>query len=289
MVKTNSLIDLKFEYTILMAHLTRSIYILALEVAAQDWPYLYEKNYKIYMEQYNKSKELGETKKAKQENYIFREQEYRKVIQDMKDNIDKISQKPLERTRNKSDDQKEMENINIRIRQNDPNANITIDQFDAGNKANNLPNNAQWPPEQKTVDEIWKLVDDFEDQISVLKEQTTCGLNRQKNAMWKKLDGAFTTYRQEQMADSLKKKQNDEDPLVREQSLNKNLEVMTHMAQQLDKEHRRLTDQQQKLKIQYSSQEKDSDLLLKQIIYYKKQHKQIKEEHIRMKEEVETQ
>ena len=104
MVKTNSLIDLKFEYTILMAHLTRSIYILALEVAAQDWPYLYEKNYKIYMEQYNKSKELGETKKAKQENYIFREQEYRKVIQDMKDNIDKISQKPLERTRNKSDD-----------------------------------------------------------------------------------------------------------------------------------------------------------------------------------------
>ena len=107
--------------------------------------------------------------------------------------------------------------------------------------------------------------------------------------MWKKLDGAFTTYRQEQMADSLKKKQNDEDPLVREQSLNKNLEVMTHMAQQLDKEHRRLTDQQQKLKIQYSSQEKDSDLLLKQIIYYKKQHKQIKEEHIRMKEEVETQ
>ena len=56
------------------------------------------------MEQYNKSKELEETKTAKQENYIFREQEYRKVIQDMKDNIDKISQKPLERTRNKSDD-----------------------------------------------------------------------------------------------------------------------------------------------------------------------------------------
>ena len=48
--------------------------------------------------------ELEETKAAKQENYIFREQEYRKVIQDMKDKIDEISQKPLERTRNKSED-----------------------------------------------------------------------------------------------------------------------------------------------------------------------------------------
>ena len=45
---------------------------------------------------------------------------------------------------------------------------------------------------------------------------------------------------------------------------------MTHMAQQLDKEHRKLKKQEQKLKIQYSSQANDSDLLLKQILYYKK-------------------
>ena len=49
----------------------------------------------MFLEQYKKSKELEETKAAKQENYIFREQEYRKVIQDMKDKIDEISQKPL--------------------------------------------------------------------------------------------------------------------------------------------------------------------------------------------------
>ena len=42
------------------------------------------------------------------------------------------------------------------------------------------------------------------------------------------------------------------------------------MAQQLDKEHRKLKNQEQKLKIQYESQSKDSELLLKQIIYYKK-------------------
>ena len=55
----------------------------------------------------------------------------------------------------------------------------------------------------------------------------------------------------------------------------------------MDKEHRRLKNQEQRLKIQYESQSKDSDLLLKQIIYYKKQHKQIKEEHARVKDELE--
>jgi len=32
------------------------------------------------------------------------------------------------------------------------------------------------------------------------------------------------------MADSLKKKDNDEDPLIREKSLQENLEIMTHCA-----------------------------------------------------------
>ena len=89
------------------------------------------------------------------------------------------------------------------------------------------------------------------------------------------------------MADSLRKKQTDEDPFVREQTLHEQLELMTHMAQTLDKEHRRLTNQEQRLKIQFSSQEKDSDLLIKQIVYFKKQHKQMKEEQQQLKEEVE--
>ena len=55
------------------------------------------------------------------------------------------------------------------------------------------------------------------------------------------------------MADTLKKKENDEDPRVRENTLNNDLETMTHMAQRLDKEHRKLTKRQRKLKIQYSS------------------------------------
>ena len=62
---------------------------------------------------------------------------------------------------------------------------------------------------------------------------------------------------------------------------------MTHMAQELDKEHRRLTEQEQHLKIEYSSQEKDSDMLIKQIIFYKKQQRNLKNEHENLKTEVE--
>ena len=72
-------------------------FVTALEVAAQDWPSLYEKNFLKFEAEYKKSKELEETKIMKQENYIFREQEYRKVIQDLKAQIDSVSQKPLER------------------------------------------------------------------------------------------------------------------------------------------------------------------------------------------------
>lgn len=64
---------------------------LTLEVAALDWPFLYEKNFVIYMEKYNKAKDLETTKATKQENYIYREQEYRQVILDLKTKIDQIS------------------------------------------------------------------------------------------------------------------------------------------------------------------------------------------------------
>ena len=64
---------------------------LALEVAALYWPFLYEKNFEIYLEKYNKAKDLELTKATKQENYIYREQEYRQVILDLKTKIDQIS------------------------------------------------------------------------------------------------------------------------------------------------------------------------------------------------------
>jgi len=49
---------------------------------------MYEKNYSIYVEAFKKAQELEETKTTKQENYIYREQEYRQVITDLKTTIE---------------------------------------------------------------------------------------------------------------------------------------------------------------------------------------------------------
>ena len=83
-----------------------------------------------------------------------------------------------------------MENINLRLRQNDPNA-PQVDEAEV----NNNNNDQQWPPDRKAVDEIWTLVDDFEDQIKVLKELTGKNLTNHKDKMWGKLDDAYTKHR----------------------------------------------------------------------------------------------
>ena len=66
----------------------------------------------------------------------------------------------------------------------------------------------------------------------------------------------------------MKKKQNDEDPQQKEESLNKKLEVMTKLAQRLDEKHGKLKAEEERLRIQYVSQKGDEDLLLQQINYY---------------------
>ena len=46
---------------------------------------------------------------------------------------------------------------------------------------------------------------------------------------------------------------------------------MTNMAQEIDDQNKKLMTKNQDLLIQFKSQDADRDLLLKQIIYYKKQ------------------
>ena len=53
---------------------------LDIEIEAQDWERLYEQNYQAYAREFLKGKELEEKQGTKMQNYIFREQEYRKVI-----------------------------------------------------------------------------------------------------------------------------------------------------------------------------------------------------------------
>lgn len=73
-------------------------------MAAQDWQRLYQRNYDMYQEKYYENLMLEEQKVDMQETYIFREQEYRRVIESLKATIDKVSQHPLAQTKQPTDD-----------------------------------------------------------------------------------------------------------------------------------------------------------------------------------------
>lgn len=81
------------------------------------------------------------------------------------------------------------------------------------------------------MQDLWTSIDLIEKEIKTLKDRTALGLLSHKNELWRKFDKHFQQYKQELQADSQKKKQNDEDPLIREKTLNEQLELMTHMAQ----------------------------------------------------------
>ena len=66
---------------------------------------------------------------------------------------------------------------------------------------------------------MWKDYDDFDNQIDELQVFTKKGLLDNKNKLDTKLKLAYKKYQTDMMADSLKKKENNEDPLIREKSL----------------------------------------------------------------------
>jgi len=52
---------------------------------------------------------------------------------------------------------------------------------------------------------------------------------------------------------------------------------MTQVAQDVDDKNRHLTKQNQELKIQYLSQENDRDILIRQLIFQKKESAKLRE------------
>jgi hypothetical protein len=78
---------------------------LTLEVAAQDWPHLVNQNHKRYLKKRERAKELANTLASKQKEYIFREQEYRRTIEEIKRDIDQRSKKPLEQIKEPTEDE----------------------------------------------------------------------------------------------------------------------------------------------------------------------------------------
>ena len=146
-----------------------------------------------------------------------------------------------------------MENINLKLKQNE-NGGAALEDYHLDNNFDNHRKTYEEKPDKKTVEDIWNDVDSLNDNVKNIKDLTSVILAAYKSKLCDKLKGHYNKYRKELMADSLKKQEQDEDPFVREKSLNEQLELMTKMAQDLDKEHRKLTNQERRLKIEYSSQ-----------------------------------
>lgn len=62
---------------------------------------------------------------------------------------------------------------------------------------------------------------------------------------------------------------------------------MTECAEKTDKEKQLLLKKNDQLKIEFKSQDKDHELLMKQIIYYKKQEVKLNEQHEELKRRAE--
>lgn len=69
--------------------------------------------------------------------------------------------------------------------------------------------------------------------------------------------------------------------------MNEHLETMTQIAQKIDDENRGLMKKNSELKIQYLSQENDRDLLLKQLIFQKKENQRLRKDALEKKKDAE--
>lgn len=113
-------------------------------------------------------------------------------------------------------------------------------------------------------------------EITTLQQNARRKLAEDRSKMWAQLDENL-----EQLKDDLtkanEKRQGNESQQDKEISNHKTLQTMSQMAQKIDEDNQILMKKNQELKIQFLSQENDRELLLKQIIHFKKEGQKIRE------------
>ena len=62
---------------------------------------------------------------------------------------------------------------------------------------------------------------------------------------------------------------------------------MTSVAQKIDDDNKLLQLKNQELKIKFASQEDDRDLLLRQLLYFKKENQKMRDQHTKLKKQAE--
>ena len=175
---------------------------------------------------------------SKQERYIQREQEYRRTIEELQNEIKSHSINPY------------------RI------------EGKGGEESDNV-NQLNYFPAQKAQD----IVKDFReiiDIIDLIQVNTAKSLLNQKKDYCKILNAKYNQFQQKIDQEKEKTGENTADFKQREKELKENLETMTQIAQRIDNENISLIKKNAELNIEFKSQAQDKDLLIKQIIQQKK-------------------
>jgi len=102
----------------------------------------------------------------------------------------------------------------------------------------------------------------------------------------KKLAANLSDYKKELEEENDKRKKNEKNNNDNEETLAKNLKLMTDWAEKTDKENQKLIRLNDKLKIEFKSQDSDHDLLMKQIVSQKQQESKLFVQHQKLKEQV---
>lgn len=118
-----------------------------------------------------------------------------------------------------------------------------------------------------------------------MQKQTSNELLQQRSDIWQKLDQKLEDIKSQLKAEHDRKQEDNYDFKEREKELNDHLETMTQIAQRIDDENRALMKKNAELKIEYLSQENDRDLLLKQLIFQKKESQKLKQHAEELKQQ----
>ena len=233
---------------------------IAIAMTAEDWETKYKEIWDKFKEEKDKTKDLKDRMGKKQERYIQREHEYRRTIDQIEQEIDFKSTKPLQLIEDHSENQLLLMGI-------DPSLPEQQELLERERKQK-ARNEAQI--NQKNVRLIHQLQEQIGKTLALIQDNTAKELWKTRSETWQFLDQKLEDIKQQLKSETEKKKEDQYDFKEKEKELNEHLETMTQIAQKIDDENRGLMKKNGELKIQYLSQENDRDLLLKQLIVQKK-------------------
>ena len=162
---------------------------------------------------------------TKQRNYICREQEYRNVIRSLKEQIDRISQKPYARVVDKSQDQIQLDKINISLSKG------------AAGHACETPMNEdedgaskaviEQKPDKRQVNETWNDFDEMHGHINQMQKDARDKIARYRRKFQQRMDHSLAKTREELEFNQAQKQQMNDESGDREKSLAEQLDLMT--------------------------------------------------------------